>query len=233
MPSTLRTRRSEAQPPDTSPAPRWPLVAWAVVAALLLTARLAAPYAPTLQGSVVVGGVFQRLVELWLVAGFTLWALPPRVIDRLVHHLPPARQVVVALVGAMVLLGQHGYRAMDLYPFVEWGMYSSVTDRIFYSEYLALVDGEVQGHLPLDELVPTSMRGFMDRLDGHVADAADGDEAARSLVEETFGSLVEQLDDPRIDAVLVRRCHVQEPTIDQPVRCQPVLTVPVPRPAPR
>ena len=224
----VATPQLESREGSTTPElPRRVLAAWAVVAVLLVVARLAAPYIGALAGTPLVGGVFHRVVEIWLVAGITLWALPPRFVLRLLRGLHPARLMLLLAVAAMVLVGQFGYRSLDLYPFVEWGMYSSLTDRLVYSEYLLVRDGQVGEQLSINELVPTSMRGFMGRVDDHIEAAAEGDPDARALVAETFTSLVARLDEPEVDAVLVRRCVVEEPSIEQPVTCEPVISVPV------
>lgn len=172
----------------------------------------------------------QRLVELWIVGGIVAVALGPVLRWGPRRTMPKAPTVAAMVLAGALIVSQHGPARLDLYPFVEWGMYTTTTERIFYTEYLLVRNGRVEpdAHVRIDETVPTSMRAFMRRLDGHAEAAAAGDESALEVVEETLDAIVPRDQRLSSDAVMIQECEIRAPWSSQPVRCEEMLTVALP-----
>jgi hypothetical protein len=204
---------------------RW----WAAIAVVAAALVLAEPVLG-LPGPDRAWWLAQRVTELWVVSGLIALALGPILRSGELRTAPKAPAIAVMVLAGGLLVSQHGPGRIDIYPFVEWGMYTSHTERIFYTQYLLVADGSVDpdSHVRFDETLPVSMRTFIRQLNGHVEAAASGDPDALELIENTLAAVVPARQQQSSDAVMIQDCEVRAPWSSQPMRCEDVLTVPLP-----
>ena len=166
-----------------------------------------------------------KAVELLLLCAVVAVAVPMATVRSIARNLGPLGLMVTASVGLMFGLVQFGpVGARDLYPFVDFSLYTDATEQEgFLAVTLTDRGGRDLGPVPFASLVPTSApRAFIDRLGPTISAAAAGDESARELLRRTFAQLMPQAASEN-QGIRVRRCIVADPTPDAPADCTEVL----------
>jgi hypothetical protein len=200
---------------------------WAAVALFLLLLHVVAPRMGLDNQSLLRRGISQ-LSQVWIVAGIVAWAIRPLFpLRRLVTSMHPVQRVLVGAIITMLFVAQYAPVA-DRYPFVRWSLYTVQSNSEDYLEFRMLAGGSPIGHVPFRQLVPTNAsRAFMSRLGTLVTRVQEGDATARRKLEEILAAFIAELGDPNVDGVEVRECRVEEPTAEQPAKCEAIMTAAV------
>jgi hypothetical protein len=199
---------------------------WAAVALLLLLLKVGAPQMGIEEQSLLMRAITQ-LSQVWIVGGIVGWAIRPLFpLRRWVTSINLVQRVVVGGIGAMFIVAQYA-PVKDPYPFVEWSLYTVPTNDVSFMEYRMLSGDTALGHVPFVDLVPGASRTFMGTLSNLVRRAEEGDATARRTVEDVLATYIAELDDPRVDGIEVRECHVEDPTAEQPAECRALMAVTV------
>lgn len=193
---------------------------WLLGVAVLFALRLVGDFVPLMSAT---GWRWTtRLAELWLAGGLLVWAWRSVPNAEVAAGIGRRRLAAVGLIFLAVAAGQFVGPGSEAYPFVHWDMYTSSADQVVYGE-VWLVDGTGAGRL-LDISatdLATEPRAISGRLLQEAEAAADGDAAARDLLQRAIAVLAEG----QAPAAEVRRCEVDRPTPEAPARCEVVITV--------
>jgi hypothetical protein len=165
------------------------------------------------------------IAELWLLGGLVAVALRSTTISARLRACGPVRTGALAVLGVLLLLGQHA-RGVDLWPFTRWDMYSQPFTGQVFVEINGVVDGNRVGALPLDQVLPMAApRTFLGPLFELTQRATRGDLAASEALDATLTLLGERAGWEPGTQIEVRRCLVRQPTETNPARCEVVHVV--------
>lgn len=206
---------------------RSPFSVWLLGAAVLILIRLVGGFVPLTDAT---GWLWiTRIGETWVVAGIVAWALADLPMKEIVRSMGRGRTLAVAGLIGLMFAGQYLELEEDTYPFVNWNMYTASVESVTFGEVLMILPGGETEPLPLrhEAQVSKEPRAISDRLLMLATEAAEGDEGAATVVDETLTALTARLAPPLPESIAIRRCTVTEPTARAMVGCETVLDVDV------
>lgn len=185
---------------------------WLLGAAVLLLIRLVGEFVPLTDER---GWLWiTRMGEAWIVLGVLLWGLASLPVREVRDDIGWSRTTALLGLVSLIFVGQYIDVPGDAYPFVEWNMYTAGADEIVFAEVqLTYPDGATQP-LPLREGAQVSKepRVITGRLLGLAESAADGNDRAGRILEESLQVLVRRTNVPLPVSVSVLRCTITDPT---------------------
>jgi hypothetical protein len=208
---------------ESQPERHVPDTVWRTGALVLLAVTFVLHAPDLVAGRGAAWTVLTSVTETWLLVGITVWALARLPVRQAAKVIGPWRTALIGLAGVLMITGQQ-VRNVELWPFTSWEMYTEPIAAQAYAEVELFHDGESQGPLPFDEVLPmASPRPFLGPLLPIADRAADGDDEALDLLERTLDPLAARVGDA--DTVVIRRCLVRDPTVARLAVCQDLIHV--------
>lgn len=197
---------------------------WLLGAAVLLLIRLVGEFVPLADER---GWLWiTRIGEAWIVLGILLWTLADLPAKKVTDEIGWSRTAALLGLISLTFVGHYIEMGGDAYPFVQWSMYTARTEEAVFAEVqMTFPDGSTRP-VPLRERAQLSKepRTITGRLLDLAESAADGNERAGRLLEESLQVLARQVPPPLPESVSVRRCRVIDPTAATPAACQTLAT---------
>lgn len=200
---------------------------WLLGSAVLLLVRLVGEFVP-LAGER--GWLWiTRIGEAWVVLGLFLWGLSALPIDEIRGQIGRLRTAALLGLVGLAFVGHYIGVDGDAYPFVQWSMYTARSQETVYGEIQTTLPDGATRPLPLRAGAQLSKepRAITGRLLDLAEKAADGEERAGRLLEESLQVLVRRIPPPLPESVSVLRCTVTDPTATPPNTCETLITVEV------